>query len=147
MRLFDKSNKLNKELALATNPGAHPLKDPRVLAQLLFDMLPTDEPVDLSTLHRRLKFTAVQLGENLDLAFFRKFPHLFILVELGSSERQGIVRADATVDEFLLHPKPGSEDQMWMDIFALYKRLVRKRDNVAFSLVVQKCPTSPRRLK
>lgn len=144
MRLFDKSNKLNKELALALNPGAHPLKDPRVLAQLLFDMLPLDEPVELSTMHKRLKTTAVQLGENLDIAFFRKFPHMFFVVELGNAEKFGIVRADAAVPDFLLNPKPNPDEQMWSDIFAAFRRLVKNRDTVAMSLLTMKVATGSR---
>jgi hypothetical protein len=81
-RITRKIIDLKNLLVHAEHPGPHPLMDPDVLALFVFDLLPTDSPVEADTLYSVMP-RAARLGPSLVTAFFNRYPHLFKVFEMG----------------------------------------------------------------
>jgi hypothetical protein len=81
-RITRKIIELKNLLVHAEHPGPHPLMDPDVLALFVFDLLPTDSPVEADTLYSVMP-RAARLGPSLVTAFFNRYQHLFKVFEMG----------------------------------------------------------------
>jgi hypothetical protein len=94
---------LKNRLVHAEHPAPHPLMDPEVLALFIFDVLPVDGgPVEVDTLYAIMP-RAARLGPTQTSAFYRRYPHLFHIFEMGQDPvKVFIQRADG--------PRPSEVD-------------------------------------